>query len=373
MLSQGLTMAKATRQMHHNEEHYVAKMTFRSEKILQSQIDRLNKEKLLQVKSLNSQMRVYERKLQKINDRVLEVETLSRNFVDSSQRLPTREHFNKLSNDATRQRHMVTGVGYSYIDQLLGVSRPLVNRPLRWGINPPLPSLHQQSSKPITFATDAATSKTFLTEIKGQPIYLRPRKAVYLKRQRPTALALPPIALNNNPEKEIKPHQLETNEIPLDSLSAKASRKTRELDNQNDEVINQDANSQLPPIPECEIEETVEIPEGKNEEKTDKEINEKRKDELIGPETSNMTAKPDIVLENNEPSPDIEITRPLSSSSLRGHFTTEYEFPTHGVERFTRSSKMSNIESGDQQTEEHLSENKPNSFCYQLHARRFSL
>ena len=365
-------MAKATRQMHHNEEHYVAKMNFRSEKILQSQIDRLNKEKLLQVKSLNSQMRVYERKLQKINDRVLEVETLSRNFVDSSQRLPTREHFNKLSNDATRQRHMVTGVGYSYIDQLLGVSRPLVNRPLRWGINPSLPSLQQQSSKPITFATDAATSKTFLTEIKGQPIYLRPREAVYLKRQRPTALALPPIALNSNPEKEIKPHQLESNEISLDSLSEKASRKTIELDNQNDEVINQDANSQLPPIPECEIEETVEIPEGKNEEKTDKEINEKRKDDLIGPETSNMMAKPDIVLENNEPSPDIEM-RPLSGSSLRGHFTTEYEFPTHGVERFTRSSEMSNIETGDHQTEEHLSENKPNSFRYQLHARRFSL
>ena len=46
-------MAKATRHLHHNEEQYVAKMNFRSERILQSQIDRLNREKLLQVKSLN--------------------------------------------------------------------------------------------------------------------------------------------------------------------------------------------------------------------------------------------------------------------------------------------------------------------------------
>ena len=374
-------MAKATRQMHHNEEHYVAKMNFRSEKILQSQIERLNKEKLLQVKSLNSQRRVYERKLQKINDRVLEVEKLSRNFDDSSQRLPTREHFNKLSNDATRQRHMATGVGYSYIDQLLGASRPLVNRPLRWGINPSLPSLQQQSSKPITFATDAAaslaTSKTFLTEIKGQPIYIRPREAVFLKRQRPTALVLPPIDLSSN-HKEVKSHKLETNEIPLDFLSERASSKTtetRELENQNDEVINQDANSQLPPILECEIEETVEIPKGKNEKKSDKEMNEKRdntEEKLIGPEASNMIAKPDVVLENSKTSPDIEM-RAMSSSSLGGHFTTEYEFPTNVVERFTRSSEMLNIESGDQQTEEHRRDSKPNSFRYQLHARRFSL
>lgn len=89
-------MAKATRPIQRNEEHYVAKMNFRSEKILQSQIQRLNKEKLLHVKGLSAQIRSYERKLQEIKDRVLEVDKLSRNSSDPSQRLPTRDHFSKL-------------------------------------------------------------------------------------------------------------------------------------------------------------------------------------------------------------------------------------------------------------------------------------
>lgn len=376
-------MADATRQIQHNEEHYVAKMNFRSEKILQSQIDRLNREKFFQVKSLNSQMRNYERKLQKINDRILEVEKLSQNFGQPSQRLPTREHFSKLSSDAIRQRHMATGVGYSYIEQLLGASKPLVNRPLRWGINPSLPSLQQQSSKPITLVTEAAASKTFLTEIKGQPIYLRPREVVFLKKQRPNALVLPPIAMKSNRREANKQPKSETNEIPQDSLSAeKASRKFKELKNQNDEIINQDANSQLSPIPENGIEESTQIPSVENKDKT--ADTEKKADKggnivlssiegkQIATGASNTMEKPDIVLETDDPTINKEI-HSVSSSSLRGHFTTEYEFPTHGVERFTRSSEMLNIESDDLKTERQHKENKPNSFRYQLHSRRFSL
>lgn len=364
-------MAKATRHIQHNEEHYVAKMNFRSEKILQNQISRLNKEKLLQVKSLNAQMRNYERKLQKISDRALEVEQLSRNGLDLSQRLPTREHFSKLSSDATRQRHMTTGVGYSYIDQLLGVSKPLVNRPLRWGINPSLPSLQQQSSKPITLVADAATSQTFLTEIKGQPIYLRPREAVYIKRQKPTTLVLPPIALNKM-RRETQQQKLDAD----DSLADKASRKFRELENKNDGVINQGPISQLSPIPESEIEEARQIPKVENEaDKTGAEMRESAEHTEEKPtilEPSSITEKPGNVSENSEPSLDKKV-RTTSSSPLRGHFTTEYEFPTHGVERFTRSSEMLNIEAGDLQTEQRQKENEPSSFRYQLHARRFSL
>ena len=373
-------MAKATRHIQRNEEHYVAKMNFRSEKILKNQIERLNKEKLLQVKSLNAQMRNYERKLQKINDRVLEVGKLSRNFLDPSQRLPTREHFNKLSSDATSQRHMATGVGYSYIDQLLGVSKPLVSRPLRWGINPSLPTLQQQTSKPITLVTDAASSKTFLTEIKGQPIYLRPREAVFIKRQhRPNALVLPPIALKRN-QKELEKLDSENSSIPQDSLSEKASRKFRELalPKENDE-IGQDANFQLSPILESEIEETARSMEVENEAgKNDAEVSEEK--EKIANVNGKLTylepiimEKPDIVLEDGEPSSDKE-TNTIRPSSLRGHITTEYEFPTHGVERFTRSSEMLNVDTSHLQTDQqHSSENKPNYFRYQLHARRFSL
>lgn len=367
-------MAKATRHIHHtNEEQYVAKMNFRSEKILQSQIDRLNKEKLLQVKTLNAQMRHYERKLQKINDRVLEVENLSRNIVDPNERLPTREHFSKLSSDATRQRHMTTGVGYSYIDQLLGVSKPLVNRPLRWGINPSLPSLQQQSSKPLTLVSDGATSKTFLTEIKGQPIYLRPREAVYIKKQRPTALVLPPIAGSIN-QKDTTQHKSDTHEFPKDSLAEKANRKFVELEIQNVEETNQDASSQLSPIPENETEGAVQNSKEEKDEEIGKEMKERSEsteEKLFASEPPNTITKPEIILENKEPSSDKEM-RSFSSSSLQGHFTAEYEFPTHGVKQFTRSSEMLNIESGDPQSEHH-DDNKSNSFRYELHARRFSL
>ena len=320
-------MAKATRQIRrHNEEHYVAKMNFRSEKILQSQIERLNKEKLLQVKSLNAQMRSYEKKLQKINDRAAEVEKLSRNFVDSSQRLPTREHFNKLNSDAMRQRHLATGVGYSYIDQLLGVSKPLVNRPLRWGINPSLPSLQQQTSKPITLVTDAASSSAFMTEIKGHPIYLRPREAVYIKKQRPAseALVLPPIALKTSENEAMQQRLLlhaENNTVPSDSLPEK------------DPVIrNQDAKAQLSPIIESETEQALETTKAENENKiatdttegTEKIDHIEHKPNETEFKQSNIVEKPDIVVESDEPSA-LETkgkfrSASSASTSLRGHF-----------------------------------------------------
>lgn len=375
VLSLKLKMAKATRQLRHNEEHYVAKMNFRSEKILRSQIERLNKEKLLQVKSLNAQMRTYERKLQKINDRVAEVEKLSRTDLDPSQRLPTREHFNKLNSDAMRQRHLATGVGYSYIDQLLGVSKPLVNRPLRWGINPSLPSLQQQTSKPITLVTDAASSNAFMTEIKGHPIYLRPREAVYIKRQRPTpgALILPPIALktsgNQAMERQLVLHA-ENNTMSCDSLPEK--------DEVTPVITIQDANSQLSPI----IEQATEIPKTDDESQIasvtteGKEKKDHIDDKPNETEPSNIVEKPDVVVESEEPSPvNKETFRSASSSpssSLRGHFITEYEFPSHGAKRFTRSTEMLSVETGESRTEKY-NENEPNSFRYQLHARRFSL
>lgn len=373
-------MAKATRQMQHKGEHYVAKMNFRSEKILQSQIERLNKEKLLQVKSLNAQMRTYERKLQKINDRAAEVEKLSRN-MDPSQRLPTREHFSKLSNDVQRQRHLATGVGYSYIDQLLGVSKPLVNRPLRWGINPSLPSLQQQNqSKPITLVTDAASSSdAFMTEIKGHPIYLRPREAVYIKRQRPVpgALVLPPIALKTSDreaiQQELVPHT-ESNTMPRDSLPEK-SKVTPVLSNQ-------DVNSQLSPILESEVEQAPEMSKAENKMATNttKEIvkNEHIEGKPNEAEPTNIVDKPNIVIESNEPSrlgKEMFRSASTSSSSLRGHFITEYDFPSHGdpAKRFTRSNEMLNVETDQSQTDKVHNENEPNSFRYELHGRRFSL
>ena len=372
-------MAKATRQLRHNEEHYVAKMNFRSERILRSQIERLNKEKLLQVKSLNAQMKTYEKKLQKINDRVAEVEKLSRTDLDSSQRLPTREHFNKLNSDAVRQRHLATGVGYSYIDQLLGVSKPLVNRPLRWGINPSLPSLQQNTSKPITLVTDAASSNAFMTEIKGHPIYLRPREAVYIKKRRPApgALILPPIALKTSENQAIERQLVlnaENSTMPCDSLPEK--------DEVNPTITIQDANSQLSPITESGTEQATEVPETDDESQIALHITERI--EKKGPvedkpsetETFNITEKPDIVVENEEASrTNKEIFRSASSSpssSLRGHFITEYEFPSHGAKRFTRSTEMLSVETSEARTEKY-NENEPNSFRYQLHARRFSL
>lgn len=372
-------MAKATRQLRHNEEHYVAKMNFRSEKILRSQIDRLNKEKLLQVKSLNAQMRTYERKLQKINDRVAEVEKLSRTDLDPSQRLPTREHFNKLNGDAVRQRHLATGVGYSYIDQLLGVSKPLVNRPLRWGINPSLPSLQQHTSKPITLVTDAASSNAFMTEIKGHPIYLRPREVVYIKRQRPApgALILPPIALKTSEKQAMERQSVfhaENNTMSYDSLPEK--------DEVNPVITLQDVSSQLSPITESGTEQATEI--SKTDGESDIAIHttgmlkkkEHIKVKLNETEPSNIMEKPDIVVENEEASRmNKEIFRSASSSpssSLRGHFITEYEFPSHGAKRFTRSTEMLSVETSETRTEKY-NENEPNSFRYQLHARRFSL
>ena len=366
-------MAKATRQLRHNEEHYVAKMNFRSEKILRSQIERLNKEKLLQVKSLNAQMRTYERKLQKINDRVAEVEKLSRTDLDPSQRLPTREHFNRLNSDAARQRHLATGVGYSYIDQLLGVSKPLGNRPLRWGINPPLPSLQQHTSKPITVVTDAASSNAFMTEIKGHPIYLRPREAVYIKRQRPGAgaLILPPIALKTSENQAIERQSVlhvENNTMSGDSLPEKGEV--------NPVTNTQDANPQLSPIT-ARTEQGTEIPKTDVESQIaihatrmlEKEDIENKPNES---EPCNIMEKPNIVVESEEASRiNNEIFRSASSSpstSLRGHFITEHEFP----KRFTRSTEMLSVETSEARTEKY-NENEPNSFRYQLHARRFSL
>ena len=365
-------MAKATRQMQHNEEHYVAKMNFRSEKVLQSQIERLNREKLLQVKSLNAQMRTYERKLQKINDRAAEVEKLSRDS-DLSQRLPTREHFNKLSNDAVRQRHFATGVGYSYIDQLLGVSKPLVNRPLRWGINPSLPSLEQQTShppKPITLVTDAASSNAFMTEIKGHPMYLRPREAVYRKKQKaaPSALILPPIALKSvgkEPMKQQLVFTVENSTKPRDLLPEKAEDIAT--------LNSQDANSQLSPILENEVEQIPEI----SEKATDPTEEIKKNGPIEGKlkETELSTAeRPEIVIESDETLPlDKELRSASSSSSLQGHFITEYEFPLHHgrAKSFTRSTETLNVETGEEK--KYPNENEPNSFRYQLHARRFSL
>lgn len=363
-------MAKATRPIQRNEEHYVAKMNFRSEKILQSQIQRLNKEKLLQVKGLNAQIRSYERKLQKIKDRVLEVDKLSRNSSDPSQRLPTRDHFSKLSSDTTRQRQMATGVGYSYIDQLLGASKPLVSRPLRWGINPSLPSLQQQPSKPITLVSDAFNSKAFLTEIKGQPIYLRPREAVFLKRQlRPNALLLPPITLK---QKDFDEKGSENSLIPRDSLSKKAKLQELDLSREDDEMKNQDGASQLSPIPEI-VDETVPVSREarKNDRQETAEISGQKEatseEEPTGSETSNFLSEPiNIVVENSEPVLDKEMNE-LRSSSLDGHSSTECEFPTHGSENFTRSTELLH-EGNDQQNE-----NKSNSSRYELHARRFSL
>ena len=371
-------MAKATRQLRHNEEHYVAKMNFRSEKILRSQIERLNKEKLLQVKSLDAQMRTYEKKLQKINDRVAEVEKLSRTDLDPSQRLPTREHFNKLNSDAVKQRHLATGVGYSYIDQLLGVSKPLVNRPLRWGINPSLPSLQQHTSKPITLVTDAASSNAFMTEIKGHPIYLRPREAVYIKRQRPAAgaLILPPIALKTSASQAIERQpvlHIENNTVLGDPLLEK--------DEVNLVINIKDSNEQLSPItprteqgteiPKTGVESQIAIHATRMSEKK-----EDIEDKLYESEPSNIMEKPDIVVESEEASRiDKEMSRSASSSpslSLRGHFITEHEFPAHVPKRFTRSSELLSVETSEVQTEKY-NENEPNSFRYQLHARRFSL
>lgn len=365
-------MAKATRQLRHNEEHYVAKMNFRSEKILRSQIERLNKEKLLQVKSLDAQMRTYEKKLQKINDRVAEVEKLSRTDLDPSQRLPTREHFNKLNSDAVKQRHLATGVGYSYIDQLLGVSKPLVNRPLRWGINPSLPSLQQQTSKPITLVTDAASSNAFMTEIKGHPIYLRPREAVYIKRQRPGAgaLILPPIALKTSENKAMERRSVlhvENNTTSHDSLPEK--------DEVNPQINIEDATprtKQETEISKTDVESQIATHATRMSEK--KEDIEDKPNES---EPSNNMEKPDIVIESEEASRiDKEIFKSASSSpssSLRGHFITEHEFPSHVPKRFTRSTELLSVETpGEDQTEKY-NENEPNSFRYQLHARRFSL
>ena len=368
-------MARATRQLRHNEEHYVAKMNFRSEKILRSQIERLNKEKLLQVKSLNAQMRTYERKLQKINDRVAEVEKLSRTDLDPSQRLPTREHFNKLNSDAVRQRHLVTGAGYSYIDQLLGVSKPLVNRPLRWGINPPLPSLQQHTSKPITLVTDAASSNAFMTEIKGHPIYLRSREAVYIKRQRPGAgaLILPPIALktreNHATERQSVLH-VENNTMSGDSLPEKGEVNSviniQDADPQLSQITARTEQGREIPVPKTDVESQIAIHATRVLEKEDIE------DKPNESEPCNTMEKPNIVVESEEASRiNNEIFRSASSSpstSLRGHFITEHEFP----KRFTRSTEMLSVETSEARTEKY-NENQPNSFRYQLHARRFSL
>ena len=373
-------MAKATKQLRHNEEHYVAKMNFRSEKILRSQIERLNKEKLLQVKSLNAQMRTYERKLQKINERVAEVEKLSRADLDPSQRLPTREHFNKLNSDAVRQRHLATGVGYSYIDQLLGVSKPLVNRPLRWGINPSLPSLQQHTSKPITLVTDSASSNAFMTEIKGHPIYLRPREAVYIKRQRSTAgaLILPPIAMKTSENQAMKPQSV----VHVENNTIMSCDSLPEKDEVNPVITIQDANSQLSPITESGTEQETEIPKTDDESQIAihttgmLEKKEHIEDKTNETKPSNVMEKPGIVVDSEEASRmNKEIFRSASnspSSSLRGHFVTEYEFPSHGPKRFTRSTEMLSVETSEARTEKY-NENEPNSFRYQLHARRFSL
>ena len=346
-------------------------MNFRSEKILRSQIERLNKEKLLQVKSLDAQMRTYEKKLQKINDRVAEVEKLSRTDLDPSQRLPTREHFNKLNSDAVKQRHLATGVGYSYIDQLLGISKPLVNRPLRWGINPSLPSLQQQTSKPITLVTDAASSNAFMTEIKGHPIYLRPREAVYIKRQRPGAgaLILPPIALKTSENKAMERQSVlhvENNTISHDSLPEK--------DEVNPQINIEDATprtKQETEISKTDVESQIATHATRMSEKKE-DIADKPNES----EPSNNMEKPDIVIESEEASRiDKEIFKSASSSpssSLRGHFITEHEFPSHVPKRFTRSTELLSVETGEDQTEKY-NENEPNSFRYQLHARRFSL
>ena len=365
-------MAKATRQMRQNEEHYVAKMNFRSEKILQSQIERLNREKLLQVKSLNAQMRTYERKLQKINERAAEVEKLSQN-IDPSQRLSTRDHFNILSNDAVRQRHFSTGVGYSYIDQLLGASKPLVNRPIRWGINPSLPSLEQQTAKPITVESDAVLAKAFMTEIKGHPIYLRPREAAYMKKQKsvPSALILPPLPLKPCGKETMEQQSIEQRRKPRDYELQEKAENIASLDNQ-------DANSQLSPILENEIE--ADISEMKRcDSKLAPDENEpidhiSNTEGMTKAKGSLAMEKPEIVIESNEAlSLDKEIASDVSSSSsLRGHFITEYEFPSHQrADHLTRSTETLNVQTGEI-TKPH-NENEPSSFQYQLHSRRFSL
>lgn len=359
--------------MRQNEEHYVAKMNFRSEKILQSQIERLNREKLLQVKSLNAQMRTYERKLQKINDRVAEVEKLSQN-LDQTQRLSTNDHFDKLSNDAVRQRHFSTGVGYSYIDQLLGASKPLVSRPIRWGINPSLPSLEQQTAKAISVESDAALAKAFLTEIKGHPIYLRPREAVYMKKQKsaPSPLILPPIPLKLSGKEAIKQQSVQHRRKPQEYVLQEKAEDIALLENQ-------DTNSQLSPIIENEVEaEISEVKQNDSKSAPNASENVDKISNAVGEtkgKESLTVEKPEIVIESNNALPlDMEIASNVngSSSSLKGHFITEYEFPSHQrAEHFTRSTETLHIKTGEMT--KHQNENEPSSYKYQLHSRRFSL
>lgn len=356
-------MAKATRHFHHNEEQYVAKMNFRSERILQSQIDRLNKEKLLQVKSLNAQMRNYERKLQKINERVLEVERLAQNSADPHQRPPTREHFKKLSSDAVRQRHMTTGVGYSYIDNLLGSSRPLVNRPLRWGINPSVPSLQRESLKSISFAN--ASSKTFVTEIKGQPIYLRPREAVFIKQQKQSDLVLPHIALNAKQNEAPKQkHSVKTVSFPNISLTKEA--KVQFTEEEKREFSSQEVNPYLPSILENEVQGKTLIPKGEKEEKWFVGMGEERDyvaDELFASEACKEDLNSKNTIENSE-TEKIRIKSPENGLSLG----------TPGVKQFTRSSETLSSEKEELETAgQHVSEDKVFPPLYKLHSRRFSL
>lgn len=357
-------MAKATRHLHHNEEQYVAKMNFRSERILQSQIDRLNREKLLQVKSLNAQMRNYERKLQKINERVLEVERLSQNSADPHQRPPTREHFKKLSSDAVRQRHMTTGVGYSYIDNLLGSSRPLVNRSLRWGINPSIPSLQRESLESISFAN--ASSKTFVTEIKGQPIYLRPREAVFLKQQKQSDLVLPQIVLNAKQNEAPKQkHNVKTVSFP--NLSHTKEAKVQFTDETKSELSSQEVNPHLPPILENEIEGKPLIPKGKIGENWTIGIGEERDyvtDELLASEACKVEDFNSKNTSENRETEKIRIKSPENGLSLG----------TPGVKQFTRSSETLTSEKEELETAgQHDSENKVCPPLYKLRSRRFSL
>ena len=356
-------MAKATRETghRHEEERYVAKMNFRGEVILQNQIDRLNKEKLMRVKSLTAQMRIYERKLQKINNRIGEVEQLSRNAVDPSQRLPTREFFDRLSSDVTNQRHLETGVGYSYINQLLGETRPLLNRNLRWGLNPSLPNLHQQISKPVTVATDTG-SKTFLTEIKGHSIYLQPRKAVHTNRQKQTTLVLPPLAeaVDNEHDHGGPSPSSDRKENGIALLDADKKEKILTTDTKK---INHETPG-LSPIPEGEIE-LKQRSHG---------TGSKYANEATSKQGENKQA---VVTQEKYPSCENELDimtvdrKPVSDEKMLS-INSSLRFPLYGRNDFTHNIEVLNIDTSVLEKGKLLNENKPNLFRYQLPTRRFS-
>ena len=132
-------MASAAQRIGYKEEQYVARMNLRFEKLLKQQISRLEREKAMRARGFQADRKPYEDKLDSFKTRAKQVRENNADQFRGVRRpgLVREKTVDRKLNELRNSNRIVTGAGYSYIEQLFGnFSKPLISRPIRWGINP---------------------------------------------------------------------------------------------------------------------------------------------------------------------------------------------------------------------------------------------